>query len=244
MSQLGQASADSVAFDLSEVECAKIWTVIAAYNEGSKIAEVVAELRTRLPHVVVVDDGSADATSDNALGAGAIVLRHGVNRGQGAALQTGISYALGQGAEIVVTYDADGQHRMSDIPEMVRPILAGEADICLGSRFLEHAGQVPWRRRVVLRLGRWFTVITSGMRLSDTHNGFRALSRRAAQQIDIRLDRMAHASEIIDQIRRTGLVYREVSVQIRYTDYSRQKGQRSSAAFKIALDYLVQRLLK
>ena len=87
-------------------------------------------------------------------------------------------------------------------------------------------------------------MITSGMRLSDIHNGFRALSRRAAQQIDIRLDRMAHASEIIDQIRRTGLVYREVSVQIRYTDYSRQKGQRSSAAFKIALDYLVQRLLK
>ena len=206
--------------------------------------EVVAELRTRFEHVVVVDDGSSDETSANALSAGAIVLRHGVNRGQGAALQTGLTYALQRGAEVLVTYDADGQHRMTDIPAMVGPILNGEVDVCLGSRFLEHSDHVPLRRRVVLRLAIWFTFLTSGMRLSDTHNGFRALSRRAAERIDIRLDRMAHASEIIDQIRKTGLPYREVSVQIRYTDYSRQKGQHSSAAFKIAFDYLVERVLK
>lgn len=218
--------------------------MIAAYDEGVKIAEVVTELRTRFEHVVVVDDGSHDDTADRAHAAGAIVLEHVVNRGQGAALQTGIAYALTRGAAVIVTFDADGQHQMSDIPAMVRPILSGEAEICLGSRFLKDADAVPWARRLLLSAAVVFTRLTSGVRLTDAHNGFRAFSAKAASRLDITLDRMAHASEIIDQIRQSGLTFREVPVRIRYTDYSRGKGQRSSAALRVAADYLWGKLLK
>jgi glycosyltransferase involved in cell wall biosynthesis len=167
-----------------------------------------------------------------------------LNRGQGAALQTGISYALRHGAQYVVTFDADGQHSPADLPAMLAPIVAGEVDICLGSRFLGHSTAMPLTRRLMLKGAVIFTRITSGVRLTDTHNGLRAFSRRAAQQIDIRLDRMAHASELIDQVRNSDLPYREVPVHIRYTDYSLAKGQRSTAALRVALDYLIGRLLR
>lgn len=223
---------------------ASLYIVIAAFNEERAIADVVSELLREYPHVVVVDDGSADGTAARAAAAGATVLRHMINRGQGAALQTGISYALRQGAQYVVTFDADGQHSPADLPALLSPIVAGEVDICLGSRFLGQASKMPASRRLMLKAAILFTRITSGMRLSDTHNGLRAFSRRAAEQIDIRLDRMAHASELIDQVRATELPYREVAVHIRYTDYSLAKGQRSTAALRVALDYLVGRLLR
>jgi glycosyltransferase involved in cell wall biosynthesis len=223
----------------------RVWLVIAAFNEGGAIAPVVAgALDDGWPHVVVVDDGSADDTAERARQAGAHTLRHLVNRGQGAALQTGIRYALERGAEVLVTFDADGQHRTADLPAMVGPVLRGEVDAALGSRFLDHAEAVPVGRRLLLRAARLFGTLTSGVRLTDAHNGFRALSRRlCVEHIDLRLDRMAHASEIVDQIAASGLPFREVSVRIEYTDYSRQKGQRGSAALRIAVDYLLGRLL-
>lgn len=244
MSDAEHAAQDLPAWSLTEAEAAGIYIVIAAYNEGAKIAEVVTELRARLPHIVVVDDGSRDDTGQRAFEAGATVLPHAVNRGQGAALQTGITYALRCGASVVVTFDADGQHRMLDIPAMVRPILAQEVHVCLGSRFLEHGDAVPVARRWLLAGAVVFTRLMSGVRLSDAHNGFRAFSREAAQQLELTLDRMAHASEIIDQIRESKLPFREIPVHIRYTDYSRAKGQTSSAALRVAVDYLWGKLLK
>ena len=223
---------------------ARVFIVIAAYNEARAIAGVVSELRALYPNVVVVDDGSADETARCAAGAGAIVLKHLLNRGQGAALQTGISYAILHGAEYVVTFDADGQHSPTDLPAMLAPIVTGQVDICLGSRFLGKSTDMPLSRRLMLKGAVIFTRITSGVRLSDTHNGLRAFSRKAAQLIDIRLDRMAHASELIDQVRTSGLPYREIPVHIRYTDYSLAKGQRSTAALRVALDYLIGRLLR
>jgi glycosyltransferase involved in cell wall biosynthesis len=221
-----------------------LYIVIAAFNEAEAIGHVVHELCATYPNVVVVDDGSWDDTCERARSAGAVVLRHLVNRGQGAALQTGISYALGRGAEVVATFDADGQHCPSDLPALVLPILRGEVDICLGSRFLGQASTMPRRRRNLLRAAVAFTRVTSGMRLSDTHNGLRAFSRRAAAHFDIQLDRMAHASELLDQVRSSGLPYREVPVHIRYTSYSLAKGQRESAALRVALQYLIGRLLR
>jgi glycosyltransferase involved in cell wall biosynthesis len=229
---------------LPETLRSKVFAIIAAYNESGAIGAVVRELRAICPNVVVVDDGSVDATSQEARAGGAVVLRHLLNRGQGAALQTGIAYALRQGAEVIVTFDADGQHRPEDIPAMVAPIANGEVDICLGSRFLEHAESVPLGRRLLLKGAIAFTRLTSGLKMSDAHNGLRAFSRRAAAGFDIQLDRMAHASELIDQVRSSGLPYREVPVHIRYTDYSLAKGQRSSAALRVALDYLIGRLLR
>src|SRR5690349_9990172 len=128
----------------------KLYVVIAAYNEAGAITGVVRELLATCPNVVVVDDGSRDETWRAAHAGGAVVLRHMLNRGQGAALQTGITYALAQGAEVIVTFDADGQHRPEDIPALVAPIARGEVDICLGSRFLEHGSAVPLGRRLLL----------------------------------------------------------------------------------------------
>lgn len=222
----------------------QVYIVIAAFNEAAVIGRVVSDVLALYPNVVVVDDGSADDTWRNAHAAGAVVLRHSLNRGQGAALQTGISYALESGAQLIVTFDADGQHRVQDVAELLKPILAGEVDICLGSRFLADTDAVPLGRRVLLSGAIIFTRLTSGMKLSDAHNGLRALSRRAAERVDLQLDRMAHASEILDQIRSSGLAYREVPVRIHYTDYSLAKGQRSTAALRVAWDYLIGRLLR
>jgi glycosyltransferase involved in cell wall biosynthesis len=217
--------------------------VVAAYNEAAVIAEVVGELLFTYPRVVVVDDGSADGTAAVAREAGAIVLHHSLNRGQGAALQTGFDYCLLHGARYAVTFDADGQHRMEEIALLLEPLRSGRADVALGSRFTGKAPDMPRSRRLVLRLGVLFTRVVSGAQLSDTHNGLRALSRRALAKVRITQDRMAHASELIDQIVRSGLPYVEVPVTIRYTPYSRAKGQRLSGSVKIVADYLSRRIL-
>jgi glycosyltransferase involved in cell wall biosynthesis len=128
-------------------------------------------------------------------------MKHILNRGQGAALQTGIRFALEQGARVIVTFDADGQHDPDDIPAMIAPVLNGECDVTLGSRFLGHAHNIPITRKMMLKGGILFTWFVSGIQVTDVHNGFRAFSREAARQISIRIDRMGHASELLDQKR-------------------------------------------
>jgi glycosyltransferase involved in cell wall biosynthesis len=221
----------------------KVVVVLPAHNEGAVIARVVADLRSRYPEVVVVDDGSADGTAALALGAGAVVARHLLNRGQGAALQTGIALALARGADCIVTFDADGQHRVEDVEALLAPIRSGTAEIVLGTRFRGGETEVPQVRRLLLRAATLFTRMVSRAEVTDAHNGLRAFSRRAASGIEITLDRMAHASELIDQIRRSGLVYVEVPVTVRYTDYSRSKGQSGAGALRILVDYVLGRLI-
>jgi polyprenyl-phospho-N-acetylgalactosaminyl synthase len=221
-----------------------IFVVIPAYNEEQSIGSVIEELRPHYKNIVVVDDGSADNTASVSLHARATVLRHVVNRGQGAALQTGIRHALICGAHCIVTFDADGQHRVEDIDALIAPILRGECDFVLGSRFLTSTGQkIPLARRITLWAAIRFTRIVNRLPITDTHNGLRAFSRRAAERIDLQLDRMAHATELLDQIRESGLPYREVAVQVRYTDYSRAKGQSARGAFRIVLHYILGRVL-
>ena len=228
---------------MSETGCAisspLIYFVIPAFNEADSVARVVEQVRCQYPHVVVVDDGSGDDTAVAAAKAGALVLRHLVNRGQGAALKTGIDYALARGATAIVTFDSDGQHRVEDVAPLLKPVLDGRCDVALGSRFLNGDSKVPWARKLTLKLGVLFTRIVSGIRVTDTHNGLRALSRHAAEQLQFRQDRMAHASEILDEIARRKLRFTEVPVRILYTDYSRQKGQKSSAALRIVWDFLI-----
>jgi glycosyltransferase involved in cell wall biosynthesis len=221
----------------------KIFVVMAAYNEADAIGPVVGSLLSVYRHVVVVDDASTDGTSEVLKDSPVYLLRHCLNRGQGAALQTGIEFALSQGADIVVTFDADGQHDMLEIPGLVAPILAGECEVTLGSRFLGRTEGMPLTRRLVLKAGVLFTRVFSRVRVSDIHNGFRALSARAATRIHLQMDRMAHASEILEQIQRSGLPYREVPVTIRYTSYSIGKGQSSWNAVRIAFELLMRRRL-
>lgn len=218
------------------------WVVVPAYNEERTIERVLRELCLVCDHVVVVDDGSADQTYAAALRVTPYALRHAINRGQGAALQTGIEFALLQGASVVCTFDADGQHCTDDLAALVQPIMAGECDIVLGSRFLGRAEDIPPLRRLCLKAGILFTRMVSRVRLTDVHNGLRAFSRRAAERVEINNDRMAHASELIDIVRDTGLPFREVPVRIRYTDYSLAKGQSVLNSFRILFDYVVDRV--
>ncbi len=218
--------------------------VIPAYNEGATIGGVVEDVRRDWPRVVVVDDGSTDGTAAAARAAGAEVVSHAVNRGQGAALQTGLDFGLRAGARYLVTFDADGQHVSEELGRLVEPVATGRCDVALGSRFLEAESEIPAVRRLLLKGAVLFTRAVSGLRVTDTHNGLRAMSRAAAERIDLRADRMAHASEILDQIAEHGLRYAEVPVHVRYTRHSRAKGQRTLDAFRVLLDYLLTRVFR
>ena len=222
-----------------------VFVIIPAFNEAAVIGSVIAEVQRYCDRVIVVDDCSSDATGKAARDAGAIVIRHAINRGAGAAMQTGLDYALSKGARVIVTLDADGQHNAADIPALVLPIDSRAADFALGSRFLDQAGSnVPPLRKLLLKMAIVFTRLTSRLPVTDAHCGFRAMSGRGAAAIDIRLDRFAHCSEIMDQIRDSGLPYTEVPVRVRYTDYSLRKGQRGTQAFRVAFDYLFGRWLR
>lgn len=218
-----------------------VWLVIAAYNEGERLARTLQTVSHRNWQVVVVDDGSRDNTAEVSSRFQVWTLRHPLNCGQGAALRTGIDFALQRGAEIIVTFDADGQHDAEEIPELIAPIVSGHADVALGSRFAGRAVNMPWTRWVTLKLGILFTRIVSGVRVSDVHNGFRALSRSAAERIEIRQPRMAHASEILDEIHRLRLRFVEVPVTITYCEETLAKGQSSLAALRITGHLLLGR---
>ena len=220
----------------------RVWIVIAAYNEAAAIGDVVAGLIPEYPDVVVVDDGSEDNTARIARAAGATVVVHPVNLGQGAALQTGIVFALRNDAKSIVTFDADGQHRVEDISRLLEALERSGADVALGSRFLGTALDMPSSRRTLLKAATLFTRLTTGLALTDAHNGLRAFRRKAAEKIKLRQNRMAHASEILEQIAANRLSYVEVPVTIVYSAYSLAKGQKATNAITILADLLAGRL--
>ena len=224
------------------VPASLVWIIIPAFNEGKRIGRVLDGLRDEWPNIVVVDDCSTDDTSREVASRPVKLLRHILNLGQGAALQTGLRYALQQGAEYLVTFDADGQHRADDLKALLLPLIDGQVDFTLGSRFLGGTVGMPASRRLVLRLAVLFTRITSGVRLTDAHNGFRAMTRRGASRIGITMNRMEHASQIIDQIHASGLPYVEVPVVVEYTADTLAKGQRSSAALKMAATLMMEKI--
>jgi glycosyltransferase involved in cell wall biosynthesis len=219
-----------------------IWVVVAAYNEASVIGRVIGDVQHAGFRVVVVDDGSTDGTGAAAAAAGGTVVRHPINLGQGAALQTGITFALAEGADVIVTFDADGQHRVQDIDVLVAALATNNAHFALGSRFLGRALNQPRSRRMVLKAATSFTRLTTGLRVTDTHNGLRAMTRAGASRINLRQNRMAHASEILHQIATSELPYVEAPVTIQYSAYSLQKGQRFEDALMILVDLFARRL--
>lgn len=221
-----------------------IIVVIAAFNEADVIGPVVRDIRQSYPNVVVVDDGSSDGTAACALASGAVILRHPVNLGQGAALQTGITYALARGGEFVVTFDADGQHACADIARMVRALIENDAEVALGSRFLGKAVGISTARRILLRLAVLFTRLTTGLKVTDAHNGLRVFTRAAARKVKITQNRMAHASELLDQVARHKMSYVEVAVTISYTNHSRAKGQTILGAADIFGDLVLGKLAR
>jgi polyprenyl-phospho-N-acetylgalactosaminyl synthase len=214
------------------------WVVIPAYNEREAIRAVVSDLLARGHRVVVVDDGSKEPLRAVLSGTRVHLLRHVINLGQGAALQTGIRYALEQGAEVIITFDADGQHQSADLAALTAPIFERRAEVALGTRFSKggRALNISRGKRAVLQLAVVFTRWSTGLRVTDTHNGLRALSRKAAESLQISQNGMAHASQILQQIAARRLSFVEVPVTVVYTEYSVRKGQRLSNAFNILWD--------
>lgn len=202
------------------------WLIVPLYNEAEVVGAVIEAARATFPNIVCVDDASTDGSGAAARAAGAVVVRHPVNLGQGAAIRTGLDYALQDPkAKYFVTFDSDGQHRVEDALVLVEALATRPLDVVIGSRFLDGRTTVSTLKRVVLKLAVLFQRITTGMRLTDAHNGLRAFNRTAASSIPINQNRMAHASEIIVAISRLNLRYAEMPVHVVYTDYSRSKGQ-------------------
>ncbi len=217
------------------------WVVIPLFNEASVIAQVISDLHTEFSNVVCVDDGSSDGSAQVAERAGAMLVQHPVNLGQGAALQTGIEFALAhEDCEYIVTFDADGQHRVEDAVGMLQKARSEDLAVVFGSRFLDDRTNPGWIKRVVLKTAIWVTNLTTSLKLTDAHNGLRVIRRDAAERIDLKQDRMAHATEIVLQLGRTGLPFGEYPVELLYTDYSKAKGQSVLNSVNILVDLVVR----
>lgn len=205
-----------------------VWLVIPVYNERPVIAGVIEEALQTFPNIVCVDDGSADGSAQAIARTGAHLVRHPVNMGQGASLQTGLAYARARaGAQYFVTFDADGQHRIEDALRMLEVARSGTADVVLGSRFLgdQADSEVPWLKRLVLRVVVALSPSARKLRLTDAHNGLRVLTRPVVEELRITMNGMAHASEIISFLTHSRWRVTEIPVSIVYSDYSKAKGQ-------------------
>jgi glycosyltransferase involved in cell wall biosynthesis len=225
---------------MNETNLDDVAVVIPAFNEGSRISETVHDLSGIFKNVIVVDDGSSDNTFSEASQTYARVLKHPINLGQGAALQTGITKALeNKDIQFILTFDADGQHSVDSAVAMIHEIKTSKVEIILGSRFLEkNAIGMPSKKKIILRLGIAFTRIDSGLKVTDTHNGLRVMNRKFASSLQIKHAGMAHASEILNHIKDVGATWKEFPAQIYYTEYSMRKGQSVLNAVNILTEML------
>jgi glycosyltransferase involved in cell wall biosynthesis len=216
------------------------YIIIPAYNEEKNIGRVIGGLfENGYNHVVVVDDGSTDGTVREAERAGAVVLRHIINRGQGAALQTGDEYALAHEAEAVVHFDADGQFDAADITPALAAMREARAEMVMGSRFMDRRSRMPLSKKYfLLPIARAVNFLFAGIWLSDAHNGFRILSGNALEKIKITQDGMAHNSDVVRQVKKHGLKFIEHPVLVVYREY----GQGLGGGIKILWDLLFAKL--
>lgn len=224
-------------------EWSDVWMIIPVFNEAQVIGDVVRDAGRTFPNIVCVDDGSRDDSADRIHEAGAHLVRHPVNLGQGAALQTGIEYARAQaGAKYFVTFDADGQHRIEDVTRMLGRLRTEEVDIVVGTRFRAGAdtSHIPWLKRLVLRTVVLLSPRTRRLGLTDAHNGLRVFNQRVARDINIRLNGMGHASELVQMMDTHRWRVAEEPVTILYTEYSMSKGQSLFNGVNIVFDSVLK----
>ena len=219
-----------------------VWIVVPAYHEATVIGDVVADLRTEFGNIVVVDDGSRDGTATAALRAGAHVVPHPVNLGQGAAIQTGVEYARAQpGAQVFATFDADGQHRVADVVAMIDRLRRDDLDIVVGTRFAGASpARVPALKRIVLKAAAWLSPSSRKLGLTDAHNGLRVFDKRVADGLNLTMNGMSHAGEFIALVAENHWRIGEEPVEILYTDYSLSKGQPLLNGVNILFDGLLR----
>jgi glycosyltransferase involved in cell wall biosynthesis len=214
--------------------------IVPAFNEEKKIGRVLRDLFEHgYSNVVVVDDGSRDKTGLIAKEAGAKVITHILNRGQGAALQTGNEFALSNGAQTIVHFDADGQFKAEDINFSLMVFNEGNYDAILGSRFLDRRSQVPLTKKyLIIPVARFINFLITGVWLTDAHNGFRVLSAHMAKKIKIRQDGMAHNTEIVRQLKKNNFNFIECPIKVIYDEY----GQNVFGGLKILSDLIKSKL--
>jgi glycosyltransferase involved in cell wall biosynthesis len=195
----------------------KIFCIIPALNEEKYISDVTVKVRPLVDELVVVDDGSTDRTAELAHAAGATVLKHLINSGQGASLETGNQYALNHGADIIFHFDADGQFFVEDISEVLAPILAGVAEAVFGSRFMGKESNMPrFKKNIIMPMARLANRLLLGVKLTDPQSGCRAMTAAAWKKISIQQKGMAHASEILAKAVKNKIIIKEVPIKVFY----------------------------
>lgn len=221
-----------------DIDTSGVWIIVPAFNEAQVIGDVVTDLRAVFAHVVCVDDGSRDDTAQLALRAGAHVVSHPVNLGQGAAIQTGVEYARRQpGAQVFATFDADGQHRLKDLLAMLDRLSRDDVDVVIGSRFTGSTiPATPPLKRLILRAAAVLSPSSRRLRLTDAHNGLRVFNRTVADGLNLTMSGMSHAGEFIKLIDENRWRVAEEPVEILYTEYSLAKGQPLLNGINIVFD--------
>lgn len=219
-----------------------VWLVVPVYNEAQVIAEVMNHALQTFPNIVCVDDGSRDSSASQIGTTHAHLVRHPVNLGQGAAVQTGVEYARRQsGARYFVTFDADGQHQIDDVLRMLHRLRTEDLDIVVGTRFHGDVSHIPMLKRMVLKAAVKVSPRGRRLGLTDAHNGLRAFNRKVAWEMNITSNGMAHAPEIVEMIDAKGWRVAEEPVTILYTEYSMGKGQSLLNGVNIVFDSAVRR---
>jgi len=199
-----------------------IIAAIPCLDEERFIGSVVLKTRKHVDSVIVIDDGSRDATADVAAAAGAKVHRHGENKGYGAAIRTALAMGRQAGADVLVVLDGDGQHNPDDIPRLIRPLLKDEADVAVGSRFLGTGSRPPLYRRFGQRFLTAATNLASGQKVSDSQSGFRAYSARALKELTLAESGMSASSEIQFAISRSDLRVAEAPISVSYGERAKR----------------------
>jgi len=219
----------------------KIFIIVPAYNEEKNIGPVLSELTQNYKNIIVVDDASKDKTTDIVKKFPITLLEHKINRGQGAALETGNQYALKNGADLIVHFDADGQFLVNEIEDLIKPIIHEDYEIVLGSRFLEKKSKIPWiKKNLLFPLGHLVNKIFFKIKLTDPQSGFRAMSRDAVQKIKIEQDQMAHCSEILHKAFKYKLKIKEVPMTVIYHRF----GNNFGGGLKILKDLIFRKIIK
>ena len=215
--------------------------IVPIFNEEQVVRGIAQALVADGYTTVIVDDGSSDNSFISISDLPITILSHSTNFGQGAALQTGFDFAKkNPNLEIFVTFDSDGQHQVKDINNIISPIHQNKADIVFGTRFQDDKTKMPLLKRIVLKLAIKYTNLSTGVPLTDAHNGFRAMNRRAIAEMNLNLNGMAHASEIVTIAHKANLRITEVPVEILYTKYSKAKGQSILNSINILSDLFLR----
>jgi Glycosyltransferases involved in cell wall biogenesis len=223
----------------------KTYIIVPVYNESAEILNLLLDDLIKMPYeVIVVDDGSSIPVK-SIVKLPITIITHRINLGQGAAIQTGFAYAIMQNADYVITIDADGQHISSEISLILQPLMNDEADVIFGSRFLEGSyHNASARKRIAFRIASWVNKVFIHMPITDTHNGFRGFNKKAVSKINLTENRMSHATELLVQVKKSGLRFKEMPVSVQYTDYSRKKGQKGLDSIRIFLDLLLYKFFE